>query len=64
MQFSAKTGDVSALPTGCLIIGVFEGGKLAGMDSRLDRTSNTYLAKILKSGAIEGDIPHVSFDFD
>ncbi|HEX6549815.1 MAG TPA: leucyl aminopeptidase [Gammaproteobacteria bacterium] len=56
MQFSAKTGDVSALPTGCLIIGVFEGGKLAGMDSRLDRTSNTYLAKILKSGAIEGDV--------
>ncbi|MGH7488481.1 MAG: leucyl aminopeptidase family protein, partial [bacterium] len=56
MQFSAKTGDLNALPTGCLIIGVYEGGKLAGITSELDNTSNTYLAKILKGGAIDGSI--------
>ncbi|MGH8399841.1 MAG: leucyl aminopeptidase, partial [Gammaproteobacteria bacterium] len=56
MQFSAKTGDLNALPTGCLIIGVYEGGKLAGITSELDKTSNTYLAKILKGGAIDGSI--------
>jgi len=54
MQFSAKTGDLSALPTGCLIIGLFEGGKLAGIEKELDKTTKTYLAKIVKNSAFEG----------
>jgi leucyl aminopeptidase len=64
MQFSAKTGDLSALPTGCLIIGVFEGGKLAGIGSELDKASNAYLAKIMKGGAIEGGIGQTRLLFD
>ncbi|HEX5339630.1 MAG TPA: leucyl aminopeptidase [Gammaproteobacteria bacterium] len=54
MQFSAKTGDLSALPTSCLIIGVFDDGKPALASSALDKPASSYLAKIIKSGAIEG----------
>jgi leucyl aminopeptidase len=33
---------------------VFEGGKLAGIGSELDKTSHAYLSKIIKGGAIDG----------
>jgi len=54
MQFSAKTGDLNALPTGCLIIGVFEGGKLAGIAAELAKDTKNYLAKIIRNSAFEG----------
>lgn len=64
MQFSTKTGDLSALPTGCLVIGVFQGGKLAAVDSRLDKATQAYLAKILKSDAISGESGQALMLFD
>src|SRR5579859_5530536 len=54
MQFSVKTAAAESLTTSCLIAGLFEGGKLPAATQALDQASHGYLAKIAKSGAIEG----------
>ena len=54
MQFSVKTAAAEILATPCLIAGMFEGGKLPAATQALDQASHGYLAKIAKSGAIEG----------
>jgi leucyl aminopeptidase len=54
MQFSVKTAAAESLTTPCLVIGLFEGGKLPASVHALDQASHGYLAKIAKGGAIEG----------
>ena len=54
MQFSVKTAAAESLATPCLVAGLFEGGKLPAVTQALDQASHGYLAKIAKSGAIEG----------
>ena len=54
MQFSVKTAAAEILATPCLVAGLFEGGKLPAATQALDQACHGYLAKIVKSGAIEG----------
>jgi len=53
MHFSVKTaGETHATP--CLVVGIFEGGKLPAPTQALDQASHGYLGKIIQGGAIEG----------
>ena len=69
MQFSVKSAAAESVTTPCLVVGLFEGGKLPAAVQALDQASHGYLAKVAKSGAIEGragqslllfDIPKLS----
>jgi leucyl aminopeptidase len=54
MQFSVKSAAAESIATPCLVVGLFEGGKLPAAAQALDHASHGYLAKLAKSGAIEG----------
>ena len=54
MHFSVKTAAAETLATPCLVVGLFEGGKLPAATQALDQASHGYLSKLAKSGAIEG----------
>ena len=54
MQFSVKSAAAESVTTPCLVVGLFEGGKLPAAVQALDQASHGYLAKVAKSGAIEG----------
>ncbi|HEY3643995.1 MAG TPA: M17 family peptidase N-terminal domain-containing protein, partial [Gammaproteobacteria bacterium] len=54
MQFSVKTAAAESVATPCLVVGMFEGGKLPAAVQGLDQASHGYLAKVAKSGAFEG----------
>src|SRR5579871_1885059 len=54
MQFSVKSAVAESVTTPCLVVGLFEGGKLPTAVQGLDQASHGYLGKVAKSGAIEG----------
>ena len=69
MQFSVKTSAPETLATPCLLVGLFDGGKLTAAGQSLDKASHGYLTKVAKGGAIEGragqtlllfDVPHLA----
>jgi leucyl aminopeptidase len=69
MQFSVKTAAAESMTAPCLVVGLFEGGKLSAAAQALDQASHGYLGKIAKGGAIEGragqslllfDVPKIS----
>ena len=64
MQFSVKTAAAESLATPCLIVGLFEGGKLPAASHALDQASHGYLSKLAKSGAIEGRAGQTLLLFD
>jgi len=64
MQFSVKTAAAESLATPCLIVGLFEGGKLPAASHALDQASHGYLGKLAKSGAIEGRAGQTLLLFD
>ncbi|HEV2213376.1 MAG TPA: M17 family peptidase N-terminal domain-containing protein, partial [Gammaproteobacteria bacterium] len=53
MQFAVKTATLDTLATPCLVIGMFDGGKLPDALS-LDKASQGYLLRTAKSGGMEG----------
>ena len=54
LEFSIKTGALDKQRVGCLVLGVFEDGKLPPAASALPQASKTYLNAILKNGDMEG----------
>ncbi|HEX2668790.1 MAG TPA: leucyl aminopeptidase [Gammaproteobacteria bacterium] len=64
MQFSLKSAAAESLATPCLIVGLFEGGKLPASAHALDQASHGYLSKVAKSGAIEGRAGQAQLLFD
>ena len=53
LEFSIKSAALDKQRVGCLVVGVFEGGKLASSASTFGQTSKTYLANILKNGDMD-----------
>jgi leucyl aminopeptidase len=53
MEFSTKTGSPEKHKTGCLVVGVFEGGKLPESARAVDAASGGYLTKVLGHGDLE-----------
>lgn len=54
LEFSIKTGSPEKLDSGCLVAGVFEGGKLSGSAAVLDKASGGRLGALIKSGDLTG----------
>jgi leucyl aminopeptidase len=56
MEFSIKSGNPEKLAVDCVIVGVFEGGKLSEAAKNIDAASNKALTNVLKSGDFEGKL--------
>jgi leucyl aminopeptidase len=56
VEFSIKNGNPEKLKTDCVIVGIFEGGKLTDAAKNLDIASNKSISAAFKSGDIEGKL--------
>ena len=56
MEFSIKNGNPEKQSTNCVIVGVFEGGKVTDAAKSLDDASNKAISAILKSGDMDGKL--------
>ncbi|HKS93973.1 MAG TPA: M17 family peptidase N-terminal domain-containing protein, partial [Gammaproteobacteria bacterium] len=54
MEFSSISAELPSLDSGCVVIGVFDGGKLTPPARMLDQASRGQLARLVKSGAFTG----------
>ncbi len=54
MEFSIKQGGPEKLRSGCVVAGVFEGGKLSGAAQALDKATKHYLSDIIARGDMSG----------
>ncbi len=71
MKFKIESGDLGKTAHSCLVVGVFENNELTPSAQKLDKISNHYLKKLLKTGEMEGtigqalllrDVPHTRLD--
>lgn len=56
MEFSIKSSNVEKLRSDCLVIGVFDGGKLSDAGKIIDEASEQALTAILKQGDMSGQL--------
>src|SRR4051812_15316171 len=56
MEFSARVGKLGNRPTGCVVVGVFEGRKLSPSAVELDTTSRGALGDVLNRGDLDGKL--------
>ena len=56
MEFSIKIGQAEKLTSDCLVIGVFEAGKLSATAMIIDAVSGQYISSVIKSGDISGKV--------
>ncbi|MGH8312090.1 MAG: M17 family peptidase N-terminal domain-containing protein, partial [Gammaproteobacteria bacterium] len=54
MEFSSKFAELPSLASGCVVVGVFDGGRLTQPARTLDQASRGQLAKLVKSSAFTG----------
>ena len=54
MEFSIKQGNPEKLRSACVLVGVFEGGKLSNSAQALDKASQHYISEIIKRGDMTG----------
>src|SRR4051812_18866298 len=55
VEFSASAGRLGTQRTGCIVVGVYEGGKLSPSAMELDAASGHALRKVLGRGDLEGE---------
>ena len=56
MEFVAKAGSLEEQPTGCIVVGVYEGGKLSRSAMELDRLTGHPVGEALSRGDLEGEL--------
>ena len=54
MEFSLKTGSPEKQRSDCIVVGVFEGGKLSGAALALDKAAKHHLSDIIARGDMSG----------
>jgi leucyl aminopeptidase len=54
MEFSTKAASPEKQRTGCLVLGIFEGGKLTDAARAVDAASGGHIARVLGHGDLEG----------
>ncbi len=54
MEFSIKQGSPEKLKSGCVVVGVFEGGKLSASAQVLDKAAKHVLSDLIAQGDISG----------
>ena len=53
MEFSTKSGNPEKQRTGCVVVGVFEGGKLSEAARAVDAASGGFVAGVLRRGDLD-----------
>jgi leucyl aminopeptidase len=56
MDFIVKSGSLEKQHTGCIVVGVYEGGKLSPSAMQLDTASGHVLNEALSRGDLEGEL--------
>jgi len=56
MEFNSKVSSPEKIKTGCIIIGIYESGKLTESADALNNASNNGISKIIKKGDIKGSV--------
>ncbi len=56
MNFNIKTGQAEKLRTNCLVLAVFEAGKLPETTLKIDAVTGGYISKAIKLGDINGGL--------
>jgi len=56
MEFKSKVSNPEKVKTGCIIVGIYESGKLTESSNAINKASNNSISKILKKGDIKGKI--------
>jgi leucyl aminopeptidase len=56
VAFSVAGGNLAKLRTGCIVAGVYEGGKLSPSARALDSAARGALADVVKRGDLEGEL--------
>jgi len=56
MEFVAKSGSLEKQHTGCIVVGVYEGGKLSPSAMELDTASGHALNEAMSRGDLEGEL--------
>ena len=56
MEFVAKDGSLDTQRTGCIVVGVYEGGKLSPSATALDAASRHALTDALSRGDLDGEL--------
>ncbi len=54
MEFSIKQGSPEKLKSGCIVVGVYEGGKLSAAAQILDKAADHHLSDIIARGDMNG----------
>ncbi len=54
MDFKIVNSTIGKQRSACLVVGVYESGKLTASAKHLDKTSHSHISKILKKGDIKG----------
>ena len=54
MEFSIKQGNPALLKSGCIVAGVFEGGKLSKAAQAIDKAASHMISSIVKRGDMTG----------
>ncbi|PJC02934.1 MAG: leucyl aminopeptidase, partial [Gallionellales bacterium CG_4_9_14_0_8_um_filter_59_50] len=54
MEFSIKQGGPEKLKSGCVVVGVFEGGKLSKAAQALDKACKNALSDLVAQGDMSG----------
>ncbi|HEX3097324.1 MAG TPA: leucyl aminopeptidase [Usitatibacter sp.] len=53
MEFSTKSGNPEKQRTGCVVVGIFEGGKLSDAARAVDTASGGFVAGVLRRGDLD-----------
>jgi len=56
MDFAVKGGRLDEQRTGCIVIGVYEGGKLSAAAAELDTASRDAVAEAVRRGDVDGEL--------
>lgn len=56
MEFSIKSGKAEKQACDCVIVGVYESGKLTSAATSIDQASNGFIANVLKHGDMDGKL--------
>jgi leucyl aminopeptidase len=54
VEFSIKQSSAEKLKSGCVVVGVFEGGKLSAAAQQLDKAASQQISKVVKNGDMTG----------
>jgi leucyl aminopeptidase len=54
VEFSIKQSSAEKLKSGCVVVGVFESGKLSAAAQQLDKAASQQISKVIKNGDMTG----------